>query len=207
MSSSLELIPVVLPLISGSTVLDVACGRGKWGYLLRVQWWCTKDGKVETEPDYLVGVDIFLPFLKTVKYHRVYDDTVLCDVAYLPFRDNSFDSVLASDVLEHMEKDRGERLLLEAERTSRKTIVLTTPHFVRKRKGHLCPEGFNPYEKHVSKWSISELRSRGYRIYGAGFLFLALFSARLNTWLSPLSYLFPELSAHLVATKRKEKKN
>lgn len=201
MSSALELIPLVLPMLSGYTVLDVGCGRGKWGYLIRVQWWCTKDGKVENEPDYLVGVDVYLPFLETVKRHQVYDDVVLCDASRLPFRDHSFDSVLASDILEHLPKEKGRSLLLNIDRVGRRTMVITTPHFVRKRPGHLCPEGYNPYEAHLSKWGIKELRSLGYRVFGAGFLVFSLFSARLNALLSPISYIIPTLSANLVAVK------
>jgi len=207
MSSALELIPLVLPMLTGYTVLDVGCGRGKWGYLIRVQWWCTKDGKVENEPEYLVGVDVYLPFLETVKRHQVYDDVILCDAARLPFKNHSFDSVLASDILEHLPKEKGKSLLFNIDRISRRTAVITTPHFVRKRPGHLCPEGYNPYEAHLSNWSIKKLRSLGYVVFGAGFLLLSLFSARLNALLTPISHMFPTLSAHLVAVKRQQNPN
>lgn len=192
----------MLPLIEGSTVLDVGCGRGKWGHLLRVQWWCTKNGKANAEPGYLVGADIFLPFLQTVRHHQIYDDVILCHAAYLPIRDAAFDSVLASELLEHMVKSEGELLLSELERVSKKVVVLTTPHFVRRRPGLSCPEGFNPYEQHVCGWGIRELRSRGYEVYGTGFLFLILISPRLSAVLSPLSFLVPQFSSHLIAIKK-----
>lgn len=204
MSSPLEHDPIILPLVDGNTILDVACGRGKWGYLLRVNWWCTARGTGDTEPKMLVGVDIFLPFLRKVKYHRIYDDVVLCHASYFPFKDNSFDVVLASEILEHVERVEGKLLLQEAERVSRRTVIVGTPHILRKRGGLPTPEGFNPYERHINKWSIKELRSLGYRVVGTGFLPFALFPV-LNSLLSPISFLIPHLSTHLIARKNVRK--
>lgn len=195
---------ILLPLIDGDTVLDLACGRGKWGYILLVNWWCTQKGKGHTEPKRLIGVDIFLPFLKKVKHHKIYDDVVLCHVSYLPFRADSFEVVLCSEISEHVEKVDGWLLLKEAERVSTKMVIVTTPHFVRKRGGLPTPEGFNPYERHVSRWSIKELRSLGYQVFGTGFLPLAMFPL-LNSILSPITFLTPQLSTHLVAKKRVKK--
>jgi len=200
LSSGAELDPIVLSFVDGERILDVACGRGKWGFLLRTNLWQTKVAKIDVEPECIVGIDVFRPSLKMVAYHRIYDAVICCHVGYLPFKDASFDVVLASEILEHLEKQDGERLLSEVERVSRKTIILTTPHFVRKRVGLPSPEGFNPYEQHVSKWTIKELRARKYRVYGVGFAPFALHTL-FNALLSPLSFIVPELSTHLVAVK------
>jgi ubiquinone/menaquinone biosynthesis C-methylase UbiE len=200
MSSPPTLDPIVLPLIEGQRILDVACGRGKWGYLLRTNYWCTKHGKSDEEPDYLVGVDIFLPFLTKVKYHRIYDDLIQCHVSYLPFKDRCFDAVLASEIIEHLEHSEGMLLLSEIERTAKKVVILTTPNLLRKRGGLNTPEGFNPYEKHVTRWGIKLLRARRYKVYGVGFLPFVL-SPILNAILSPISFIIPYLSTHIVAIK------
>jgi hypothetical protein len=126
----------------------------------------------------------------------------LCHAAHLPIKRKSFDSVLAAEIIEHIEKPLGNLLIEEAERVSRKTVIITTPHFVRRRGGHLCPEGFNQNEQHVTSWNIKELRSKGYRVYGVGFLILTILSPQLNALLSPLSFLVPRLSAHLIAVKK-----
>ena len=34
MSSDPKLVPYILPLVEGAVILDVGCGREKWGYLL-----------------------------------------------------------------------------------------------------------------------------------------------------------------------------
>jgi len=75
-SSDPKLVPYILPLVEGSTVLDVGCGRGKWGYLLKVDYWYTKAGRGKDELNYVVGTDLYSKYLRFVKYHRVYDDLV-----------------------------------------------------------------------------------------------------------------------------------
>jgi ubiquinone/menaquinone biosynthesis C-methylase UbiE len=189
-----------LPLVEGGTVLDLACGRGKWGYLLRSNWWSTKNGRGDEEPELLVGLDVFLPFLRKMKYHRVYDDVVHSDATCLPFRNGVFDTVLASEVIEHMDRDLGRLLLKEIERVAKKVVIVTTPNFMRRRGGLNTPEGFNPYEKHVARWGMRELKDVGYNVRGVGFLPLALFPS-LNAIFSPLSTALPILSTHIVATK------
>jgi hypothetical protein len=109
---------------------------------------------------------------------------------------------LASEVLEHLAKHKGKRLLEEIEKVARKMTIITTPHLVGKRGGLRSPEGFNPYERHIEQLTIRELRSAGYRVYGTGFCFLAL-TPVLNWILSPISFLIPWFSAHLIARKRK----
>ncbi|MGH9988132.1 MAG: class I SAM-dependent methyltransferase, partial [Nitrososphaeraceae archaeon] len=163
--------PIVVGNVAGQDILDVACGRGRWGMLVRTNWWNTRNGNGESEPRLLIGVDIFLPFLQKVKHHKIYDDVLCCHVAYLPFRDKSFDTVLASEVIEHMPEDEGYQLLSEIERLARMTTIVTTPNILRKRDGLETPEGFNQYEQHITHWPIRKLRARKYRVRG---VFIAL---------------------------------
>jgi len=199
MSSPLTLDPIVLPLIVGHSILDVACGLGRWGYLLRTNFWCTRHGGDSEEPQ-VIGVDLFQPILSKVKYHRIYDEVLRCHVSYLPFKDRSFDTVLASEIIEHLEYSEGMLLLNEVERIARRAVILTTPNLLRKRGGLDTREGFNPYERHITRWSIQRLRARGYKVYGTGFLPF-VFSPILNAILSPISFIIPLLSTHIVTIK------
>lgn len=88
-----------------------------------------KHGRYDKEPDYLIGVDLFIPFLRKIKYHRIYDDVICCDVSYLPFRDKSFHTVLASEIIEHLGYNKGMLLINEIERVAKRVAIVTTLNF------------------------------------------------------------------------------
>jgi len=70
----------------------------------------------------MVGLDIWKDYLKHSRRHNVYDDYVLADASRLPFRDKSFDIILACEVIEHMPKSRGWSFLKELERVCCKKL-------------------------------------------------------------------------------------
>ena len=119
MSSSYLLDPFILTVLAegDKSYLDIGCGKGKWGYLLKTS---------HKPPSYIVGDDIDLNNLRYAKKHKIYDDVVLLDGRHLPFRDDSFDIVLAIEVIEHMEKIEGQKLLDEAERVSRESYSVNS---------------------------------------------------------------------------------
>jgi ubiquinone/menaquinone biosynthesis C-methylase UbiE len=67
-------------------VLDVGCGWGR--ELIRLK--------------NAIGIDMSLPFLKTARNY-VKNDVVLADVHHLPFKRDSFEFIVTSEVLEHVE--------------------------------------------------------------------------------------------------------
>lgn len=192
MSSSYLLDPFVLTVLveKGKSYLDIACGRGKWGYLIKTS---------HKPPSYIVGGDLDLESVKYVKTHNVYDDVVLFDGEHLPFQDASFDFLLAFEVIEHMEKSKGYKLLDEAERVSREKVSVSTPL--------LSARYWYSKKEHISRWTVSDLRKRGYTVRGVGFSFFGLFTTyRLAFALAPLAYYIPQLSYILLAWKYVKKK-
>jgi len=67
-------------------VLDVGCGWGR--ELIRLK--------------NAIGIDMSLPFLKTARNY-VKNDVVLADAHHLPFKKGSFEFIVTSEVLEHVE--------------------------------------------------------------------------------------------------------
>jgi len=191
MSSSYLLDPFVMTLLAekSKSYLDIACGRGKWGYLLKTS---------HKPPSYIIGGDLDKEVLQYVKMHGIYDDTVLFDGRYLPFREKSFDYVLAFEVIEHMEKKDGMKLLDEAERVSKEKVIVSTPL--------LGARYWYSAKHHVSKWTVRDLRRKGYCVRGVGFSFFGLFTThRLAFGLAPLAYYMPWMSYILLAFKDKRR--
>lgn len=181
-------------LTKAKSVLDVACGRGKWGFLIKSS---------DKSPRLIVGIDIWLPNLKFVKTHKIYDDVILCNAKKLPFKESQFDLVLACEVLEHLYKSESYAILKEVERVAKRKVIVTTPN-LRIQQGE---KGGNPFERHKSRWTSAELKKIGYMTYGVGFSFFGYFTTdKLKAALSPLGYFFPRMSYALVGEKKMVKK-
>ena len=142
------------------SILDVGCGKGK------PMRFVNKRGRF-----YAVGLDIFKPYLIKAKMEETHDDYVLCDVRYMPVKDKAFDVVLAMEVLEHLGKKEGvkmlkdiERMLKDIERIARKQVIITTP--VGRCEQHICDN--NPYQEHRCIWNIDEMKCLGYIVKGVG---------------------------------------
>ena len=183
----------------GQSILDVGCGKGEVMKFINRQ----REFRV-------TGVDIFKPYLQECQKLRCYDNVILADVRTLPFESKSFDVVLCMEVLEHLEKDEGEKLLHELERVARRQILLSTP--VSKYEQHTL-DG-NPNQEHKYIWQADELRQWGYRIKGMGIKglpreevssgLLLLVREILYVLGGLFSYNFPRIACHIVADKKLE---
>lgn len=148
---------------------------------------------------------------RTPNIGRIYNDLILGDVRYLPFKDKSFDAIICMEVLEHLQKGDGEKLLSELERVARKQILLTTP--VGKYEQHLF--GGNPYQEHRYIWNPRELKALGYKVRGVGFKGMGgeqSWAFHVPLILQPLrygvyivgtlfSYFLPQIACHMVAER------
>jgi len=188
---------------SSRTILDVGCGKGDAMDFLN------RHGKFEA-----VGIDIFRPYLEEAKSKGCFQDLVCGDVRWLPFKDNSFDVVICMEVLEHLEKADGYKLLNELERVARRQILLTTP--VGKHELH--PFDGNPYQEHKYIWKVEDLKKLGYKVRGRGLRNLGGPAGRQIKWLpepfksiiikpiwivaSFLTYFLSALAGNVVCEKR-----
>ena len=182
----------------GQSILDVGCGKGATITAIN------KSGKFKA-----TGLDIFEPSLKEAMRRKVYQNLVMGEVEHLPFKDKSFDIVICMEVLEHLEKGDGERLLIELERVTRRQVLLTTP--VGKYEQH-ASEG-NIHWEHKYIWSPSELKAKGYSVKGTGLRGIGGeggWGSRIHPLLKPVEYLvygvgtmvsynFPNIACHMVA--------
>ncbi|HTR80547.1 MAG TPA: methyltransferase domain-containing protein [Bacteroidota bacterium] len=134
------------------SLLDIGCGDS------------SKMKRFAQRLKYSVGVDNFEPRLlqgaSASVYHEYKKMNILDIGEHFPQR--SFDCVMALDVIEHLKKEDGYRLLEMMERIARKKVIIFTPN------GFLRQEAYdgNPFQVHLSGWDVDEMRRRGYRIVG-----------------------------------------
>jgi SAM-dependent methyltransferase len=185
---------------AGARILDIGCGR-----------YSALSQLIKTQNFYAIGLDIFEPNVRASYGRGIYKDVICGDVRALPIKDKQFDLVIIVEVLEHLDKEDGQKAFSELERVSREAILLTTP--IRK-----CPHHDyygNPYEEHRYIWSLEELKASGFVIRGKGIRGLTVGD---RWWNSPpilfrplqyiiymvgtaFSYFFPTIAPSVIAWK------
>jgi hypothetical protein len=78
------------------------------------------------------------------------------------FGPGEFDAVVALDVIEHLSREEGERLLLSVERIAARRVLVFTPNGFLPQP----PSDDNPHQEHRSGWTLHDFVSRGYRVVG-----------------------------------------
>jgi len=179
------------------TVLDLGCGRGF-------------DSPLEGMPlSYTLGVDIFEPYLEECRQRKIHSGYIRADIREVEFKDGSFDAVLMLEVLEHFTKEEGRLLLDKCARWARRKVIISTPN------GYTRLDEFdnNPFQKHISGWSVEELRHLGFSVRGLlGWKNLRGYRAGLRyrptlLWqvisdlTQKVTYYYPGLSSRLLAVK------
>lgn len=111
---------------------------------------------------YSVGVEPFIPYLNKSKKRKIHTKYLAKKIEELDFAKNSFDAVILIEVLEHLPKETGRKILKKVEKWAKKKVVVSTPN-------GLFPMGKvddNPWQEHLSGWTMFELRKLGFRCYG-----------------------------------------
>jgi SAM-dependent methyltransferase len=114
--------------------------------------------------EYSVGVEGHAPALEEAKRRKTHDDFRLADVTALEeqFSTKQFDCCVALDLIEHLTKEDGMKLLRGMERVAAKKILIFTPN------GFLPQQSYNDndLQEHLSGWTAEEMQSLGFRVYG-----------------------------------------
>ena len=131
------------------TVLDVGCGNASPLRFISGM--------------HLTGVDGYARALEEARERRTHDEYVLSDVKKVAevFPRRRFDACVALDVIEHLEKEDGWRMLEGMQKLATRCVVIFTPNGFMPQKSK---DG--DLQEHLSGWTADEMRSRGYRILG-----------------------------------------
>jgi len=148
--SLLTLIGELRSSLSGcGTVLDVGCGNASpLRFLSELQ---------------LTGVDGYPPAVEEARTAGTHDRYLTANVVEIgeAFREEQFDACVALDVIEHLQKEDGWRMLEQMERLATKRVVIFTPNgFIPQKSQH------GDLQEHLSGWEAQEMRQKGYRVLG-----------------------------------------
>jgi SAM-dependent methyltransferase len=182
-------------------ILDVGCGEGLPARFIQ-----------RHRHIFMLGLDIFLPSLLAARENNTHDQYVQADVRYLPIAEQSFDTVISMELLEHLDRQEGLDFLKALERIARRQVIITTP--AGKHEQHTLAE--NPHQLHKYIWEPAELRQLGYKVRGHGLRNLGGLSGLQSPlpkvfrpvidviWLvtGPVAYFLPHLAGNAFAIKK-----
>ena len=136
------------------SVLDVGCGFGKFGVLLRERFdvrknrydkkeWRTKIDAVEVWPQYITPLHTYI-------YDSIYSSDIRSAIKWIPH----YDVILVLEILEHLPKSDGLQILTDLQARTNKLMVISFPNTFNGREGAAWE---NPHERHQCLWTQSEL--------------------------------------------------
>jgi len=132
------------------TVLDLGCG-------------CNSPARFLPQDSKLVGMDGYAPDLEQARRRSTHDELIQGDIreAVGLLGGRRFDACIAMDVIEHLTKEDGWKMLKAMEQIATKRVVIFTPN-------GFVPQFSNDgdLQQHLSGWEIEEMRNRGYQVLG-----------------------------------------
>lgn len=145
--------------LTGNRILDIGSGIGYWGLLLRDY------GRVA------IALDICDSYLRLTKMINAYEAVIKGSASALPIRADYFDTALALEVIEHVDKQNGFSLISEMKRVS-ECLIVTTPQDASGNED--LPDWVPESERHLSCWTGQELREAGFTVTLLGRSLLAV---------------------------------
>lgn len=148
----------IVEMFQPASFLDVGCGFGRWGFLVREQHDVLHEryGR-ESWKTRIDAIEVFEPYISP--HHRyLYDNIYVGRVEQILPALETYDVILAGEILEHIEKQASLSTLVQLREKARKALIVSVP------LGEDWPQGEvlgNPAEAHVSTWTIAELKRLG----------------------------------------------
>jgi 2-polyprenyl-3-methyl-5-hydroxy-6-metoxy-1,4-benzoquinol methylase len=134
------------------TLLDIGCGPS------------SPIKNLSSKFKQTVGVDCYEPCILQSRSLRIHDEYKIMNALEVGeyFKAKSFDCVLASNLIEHLSKKDGLKVILMMERIAKKKVIISTPN------GFIAQDGYdvNPYEVHLSGWEVDEMEKMDFRVIG-----------------------------------------
>ena len=135
------------------TILDVGCGQGYPMQLIKM----VREVKA-------TGIDLFDDYIKEAKNLGIYEKVIRGDVTKLKIKPNSYDAVICLQVIEHVSKKNGLKMIEKMEEIAKKQVIIATPvdYFEHPDMDD------NKLQRHLSAWSDDDFKKRGYIVKHQG---------------------------------------
>lgn len=169
-SQTSQLTPIVnwVEHTSPKSLLDIGIGMGQYGFLFRTKLENLElfhiegdKARLRSKHEWSIkidGIEGFAEYMTPVQewaYNKVFiADAIDC---LSSMADNSYELLIAVDILEHFEKEDGFKLLSEMKRVASKAALVSTP-----KEFIVQDVPANPLENHRSVWSEEELSGYGF---------------------------------------------
>lgn len=141
--------PLMLPyLLQCKSILDVGCGRGSLGWVVK-----TENPSIEMR-----GIEVHFPYINNVT-REFYEHIEIADYTKV-FKDRPAECVVLMDVLEHFPHDSAVSIIEHLTASGSKIIVSipVAPIHWHQDEGF---EKANPHEAHLYDWTVEELKKLG----------------------------------------------
>ena len=137
-----------------NSILDIGVGFGKYGVLLRERYdvrfkRCVReDWKIKID-----GIEVYENYI--TPYHRyIYNEIIVGDILNLVDKLENYDIILMLEILEHLKKEDGAKILQLIKNKSIKLLLTSFPRTFSGKEGYDWP---NIHERHLCLWTKSEL--------------------------------------------------
>ncbi len=140
-------------LFEPTSVLDIGCGFGLWGFLCReyLDVWNERvqpaDWQIRID-----GVELWEPYLQPHQRH-LYDKLYVGDVRELVSSLGAYDLIIAGDIIEHLDKQDALEVVAQLHARATKALIVNIP--LTGNWDHPIQHG-NPGELHRSQWTASD---------------------------------------------------
>lgn len=188
------------------SVLDIGCGDGELMSAICQKSWT------------ITGIDIYKKSLDIAKAKGIYSELVKGEVIRecqrLVKLKKKYDLVFCSQLIEHISREDGEKLINLMQKLAKKIIFISTPRgYVDQYEKYL---ELNPFHHHLSGWKVEDFEKMGFKVVGVGSNLVwsehglartenkiqYIFGNLVSYILSPVSYNFPNTAAGLFAFKK-----
>lgn len=137
-------------LVGSEKVLEVGCGKTP-----NLKWLGIQN---------TTGLDGFAPYVEEARRENLHAEVILGDARELEryFKPGQFDTVVALDLIEHLRKEDGLRMMRSTEAIASRKIIFFTPN------GFLPQHSYenNDLQEHLSGWEAEEMKQLGYKVIG-----------------------------------------